>query len=138
MARYSASGSSETATEPEVGEPEDAAEPAPEDTPEVSAEQRTYALARSIVRSLLPGNGRSNRCDDEDDLRSRLDSDGVIYDPSELPAALSLLENNGDGQYDAGQLPGLPYKVQRPDPPQPTAFDRHPPRPPVLTSLRAY
>jgi hypothetical protein len=108
--------------------PEDAAEPAPEDTPEVSAEQRTYALVRSIVRSLLPGNG----------LRSRLDSDGVIYDPSELPAALSLLENNGDGQYDAGQLPGLPYKVQRPDPPQPTAFDRHPPRPLVLTSLRAY
>jgi hypothetical protein len=40
----------------------------------------------------------------------------VVYDPADLPVALSLLEANGDGQYDDGTLPGLPYKISRPKP----------------------
>jgi hypothetical protein len=53
------------------------------------AEQRIYALAKAIVRALQPRNGRSSRCETEDELRSRLSEDGVVYDPSDLPAALS-------------------------------------------------
>jgi hypothetical protein len=62
----------------------------------------------------------------------------VICEAAELSAALSALESNGDGDYDTGALPGLPHKVHRPDPQQPTAFDRHPPRPLVPTPLRPY
>jgi hypothetical protein len=62
----------------------------------------------------------------------RLYEDGAIYDASDLPAALTLLESNRDGGYDTGALRGLPYQVNRPDPPQPTAFDPHPTRPYVL------
>jgi hypothetical protein len=39
---------------------------------------RTRQLAEAIVRSLAPGNGRSNRTESEDELRERLDSDGHI------------------------------------------------------------
>jgi hypothetical protein len=35
----------------------------------------------------------------------------VSYDPSDLPAALSVLEEISDGGYDTGALPGLPYSV---------------------------
>ncbi len=54
-----------------------------------AAEQRVYALAKAIVRALQPGNGRSSRCETEDELRSRLSEGGVVYDPSDLPAGLS-------------------------------------------------
>lgn len=71
-------------------------------------------------------------------ITGRLDQDGVVYDPSDVPAALSLLEENGEYGYDVGALPGLPFRVQRPDPPQPTAFALHPPRPLVLATLRSF
>ena len=63
---------------------------------------------RAIVRALTPGNGRSNRCEAEDELLQRLDSDGVMFAASNLSAALSLLEANGHQGYDIGSLPGLP------------------------------
>jgi len=37
----------------------------------------------------------------------------VVYPPSDLPAALSLLENNGEYGYDTGALPGVPYVLLR-------------------------
>jgi hypothetical protein len=37
----------------------------------------------------------------------------VVYHPSDLPAALSLLENNGEDGYDTGALPGVPYVLLR-------------------------
>jgi hypothetical protein len=52
---------------------------------------------RRVPGALQPGSGRSSHCEDEDQLRQRLDSDGVIYGPSDLPTALSRLEPNGDG-----------------------------------------
>ena len=33
-----------------------------EDAPEVLDEQRSYVLAKAIIRALTPGDGRSNRC----------------------------------------------------------------------------
>ena len=98
--------------------------------------QELLLLIRSIVRALTPANGRSNVCESEDELRQRLTEAGVEYGPEQLLRALDLLENNGDGNYDTGQLPGLPYKIIRPDPPQPTAFDPYPPRPLGLQPLR--
>ena len=52
------------------------------------------------------GNGRGNRCESEDELLQRLDSDGVVHDASDLPAALSRLES--------GSLPGHPWQLIRP------------------------
>jgi hypothetical protein len=50
------------------------------------------------------------------ELRTRLESDGVSYGAADLPAALALLESNGEfGNYDTA-LPGLPYKILRPIP----------------------
>ncbi len=94
-----------------------------------------YALAKAMVRALKPGNGRRSRCETEDELRSRLSEDGVIYDSSELGVTLSLLENNGEGGYDTGSLPGLPYVLLRPIPdawPGPSRWEPHPARPLVL------
>ena len=63
----------------------------------------------------------------------------MVYDPADLPVALSLLEANGDGQYDDGTLPGLPYKISRPKPfRQPSEFELRPLRPLVLEQLRPY
>lgn len=113
-----------------VGAPEDAVEAAveaAEDTAEDAAEgaepvpdestdgQRIFALAKAVVSALTSGNGRSNPCE-EDELRSRLAQDGMSYNPSDLPAALSLLEGNGEAGYDVGALPGLPYRVLPPVP----------------------
>lgn len=55
-------------------------------------------MAAAIIRALAPGSGRSNLCDSEDELIERLDQAVVIYDPADVPAALSLLE--------AGELRG--------------------------------
>ena len=69
----------------------------------------------AIIRALAPGTGRSNLCDSEDELIERLDQAVVIYDPADLPAALSLLE--------AGELWGQFYRLRRPQPlRQPSAF----------------
>jgi hypothetical protein len=100
--------------------------------------QEHLSLIRSIVRALTPGNGRANICGSQEELSQRLASDGVDYEPEQLSTALEMLENNGAGNYDTGMLPGLPYKIIRADPPQPTAFDPHPPRPLVLERLRIY
>jgi hypothetical protein len=59
---------------------------------------RVTALAMAIVKALTAGNGRVGLCDSEAELISRLDQDGVQYDPADIPAALSLLE--------AGAVPG--------------------------------
>jgi hypothetical protein len=98
--------------------------------------QEHVSLIKSIVRALTPGNGRANVCESEDELAQRLASDGVEYEPEQVSKALELLEHNGDGKYDVGTLPGLPYTIIRPEPRQPTAFDPHPPRPLVLQRLR--
>jgi hypothetical protein len=100
--------------------------------------QEHLSLIRSIVRALTPGNGRANICESEDELKQRLAEDGSGYEPEQFPRALELLENNGDGNYDTGALPGLQYKIIRADPPQPTAFAPYPPRPLVLEQLRIY
>src|SRR5512132_1810095 len=73
-------------------EPSEAVD-APEDAVEVTADQRIHALARAVVRALEAGNGRSNRCETEEELRSRLADDGVGYHPQDLASALSLLES---------------------------------------------
>jgi hypothetical protein len=103
-------------------------------------EQPIYALAKAMVRDLKPGNGRRSRCETEDELRSRLSEDGVIYDSSEQGVTLSLLENNGEGGYDTGSLPGLPYVLLRPVPdawPGPSRWEPHPARP-FVSSVRPY
>ena len=54
----------------------------------------------------MPGNGRKSPCE-EDELRERLEQDGAVYNSSDLPPALSVLENND------GSIPGLPYVLSR-------------------------
>jgi hypothetical protein len=51
------------------------------------------------------GKWSSNLCDSEDEPIERIDQDGVIYDPADLPAALFLLE--------AGEVPGHSYGPRR-------------------------
>jgi hypothetical protein len=68
------------------------------------------------MSSRCVGVRRGDRCDSEEEIRSRLDADGVIYESTDLAAALALLENNGEAGYDIGSLPGLPYRVLRPLP----------------------
>jgi hypothetical protein len=53
-----------------------------ESAPDDAAEQRIYELAKAVVRALTPGNGRSSPCE-EDELRERLDQDGVLYNSAE-------------------------------------------------------
>jgi hypothetical protein len=67
-------------------------------------------------------------CDSVDALIERLAEDGVIYDDDDLLVALARLETNGTGDYD-GRLPGLPYRILRPEPKsQPSRLNPHPPR----------
>jgi hypothetical protein len=42
----------------------------------------------------MPGNGRGNRCETEQEMTARLDEDAVQYDPADLPAAVSRLEES--------------------------------------------
>jgi hypothetical protein len=77
-----------------------------------SAEQRIYALAKAIVRALQPGNGRSSRCEAEDELRSRLAEGGwsttrLIYQLGSLPTG-----EQREGGYDPG-APSLAYILLR-------------------------
>jgi hypothetical protein len=51
----------------------------PEDASDDTAERHENALAKALVRALQPGNGRSNRCHSEDEIRSRLDEDDVNW-----------------------------------------------------------
>jgi hypothetical protein len=51
----------------------------PEDASDDTAERHKNALAKALVRALQPGNGRSNRCHSEDEIRSRLDEDDVNW-----------------------------------------------------------
>jgi hypothetical protein len=53
---------------------------------------RVDALAVDIIKALTPGNGCSNSCETVDELTKRLDSDGVIFDPIDIGAALARLE----------------------------------------------
>jgi hypothetical protein len=79
-------------------------------------------LAKAIIRALTAGNGRSALCDSEQELITRLDEDGVGYNPEDLPAALALLG--------AGEVPGLLYRLRRPNPlRQPSQYEpgRHGP-----------
>jgi hypothetical protein len=72
------------------------------------------AAARPIVRALTPA-GRTNRRESEDELRHRFAEDGAEIDKKYFNAALAVLEENGHaGGYDAGRLPGLPYRIVRP------------------------
>jgi hypothetical protein len=57
-------------------------------------EDRIFALSKAVIRALSPGNGRSNRCP-RDELPERLISDGVIYDPDDLPEILARLADVG-------------------------------------------
>jgi hypothetical protein len=51
----------------------------------------------------------------ESGIAEQLTRDGVTYDPADLFKALELLENNGDVGYDTGALPGIPYRLLRPE-----------------------
>jgi hypothetical protein len=64
---------------------------------------RIAALAVAIVKSLIAGDGRTGLCDSEAELITRLDQDGILYDPADIPAALALAE--------AGEVSGQSYKV---------------------------
>jgi hypothetical protein len=103
-------------------------------------EPGVLAAAHCIVRSLLPGNGRSNICDSEEELRHRLRQDGAEVNDDDLSEALLLLEENGSPTgYDVGMIPGLPYKVVRPESRlQRSRLNPNPPRGIVLEGLRPY
>jgi hypothetical protein len=96
--------------------------------------------ARAIVRALTPGGGRTNRVESEDELKHRLAEDGVKIDRKLLAAALEALEVNGEaGGFDSGSLPGLPYRIVRPESRlPPTLLNPKPPTPVVLEDLRPY
>ena len=71
-----------------------------------------------------------NRCESEDELLQRLDSDGVVHDASDLPTALSRLES---GSLPRGTLGNSSSNWQ------PSRFDPHPPsRPLVLRYMRPF
>ena len=76
---------------------------------DAAEEARIHDLAKAVVRALTPSNGRKSPCE-EDELRERLEQGGAVYNSSDLPPALSVLENND------GSIPGLPYVLQRPLP----------------------
>jgi hypothetical protein len=52
-------------------------------------------LARAVLKSLVAGNGRSNRCEVKTELPERLAADNVKYDPAQLQLALVRLEDVG-------------------------------------------
>jgi hypothetical protein len=96
--------------------------------------------ARAVVRALSPNVGRTNRVESEDELKHRLAEDGVRIDRKQFAAALEVLELNGEaGGFDTGSLPGLPYRIVRPDSRlPPTLLNPKPPTPVVLEDLRPY
>jgi hypothetical protein len=85
------------------------------ETPEPTDEQRIAALAESINKALIAGEGRTSRCENQAELVDRLVSDGVHFALEDVPAALAHLESSGRIRY--GRAP------------QPSKFDRHPERP---------
>jgi hypothetical protein len=90
------------------------------------------AAARAIVRALTPAGGRTNRRESEDELRHRLAEDGAEIDKKYFNTALAVLEENGHaGGYDAGRLPGLPYRIE-------TWRNPRRQRPVVFEDLRPY
>jgi hypothetical protein len=97
---------------------------------------RVVELAKSVVRALQPG--ARYRCESEDELRERLEHAGVDCDSGDLAVALDMLEQNGVGALDTGGLPGVPYRVLRPESRYPRTKDNpSPPRPIVLQELRS-
>jgi hypothetical protein len=78
---------------------------------------QVLTLIKAIVRALTADSGRSGNCESEEELLKRLDQDGAIYDPQDLPTALS------------------PYKVLRPIPDNWQGLTA---RPFVLKYLRPY
>jgi hypothetical protein len=52
-------------------------------------------LARAVLKVLVAGNGRSNRCEVNQELPQRLATDNVNYDPAQLQLALVRLEDSG-------------------------------------------
>jgi hypothetical protein len=63
------------------------------------------SLGGEWLVAAFQGKWSSNLCDSEDEPIERIDQDGVIYDPADLPAALFLLE--------AGEVPGHSYGPRR-------------------------
>lgn len=60
------------------------------------------------------------------------------FDLEDLTVALEMLEQNGVGALDTGALPGLPYRVLRPESRYPRTKDNpNPQRPIVLQELRS-
>lgn len=97
---------------------------------------RVVELAKSVVRALQPG--ARYRCESEDELRDRLAHAGVDFDPDNFAVALEMLEQTVWVPLDTGGLPGLPYRVLRPESRYPRTKDNpHPPRPIVLQELRS-
>lgn len=58
---------------------------------DAAEEARIHDLAKAVVRALTPSNGRKSPCE-EDELRERLEQGGAVYNSSDLPTALSVLE----------------------------------------------
>jgi hypothetical protein len=85
------------------------------------------ALKAAINRAMAAGNGRTARCDTEQELAERLDADGVDFDPADIPTALAQLEEEEEEDL-------IRYGPR----PQPTAFNQHPERPSVQHTPRPY
>jgi hypothetical protein len=52
-------------------------------------------LIDAVIKALQGGNGFSGQCQSEDELQDRLAAAGVVYDPADLPAALTRLQDSG-------------------------------------------
>jgi hypothetical protein len=98
---------------PGSGEPTPSPLAAPSEEGQDALAGRVVELAKAVVRAPQPG--ARYRCESQDELRERLAHAGVKFDPEDLSAALEVLEQNGVGALDTDALPGLPYRVLRPE-----------------------
>jgi hypothetical protein len=86
---------------------------------ELSDEARVASLIDAVIRALHGVNGFSGQCQSKDELQARLAAAGVVYDPADLSAALTRLEDSG--------------RMLRPSQ-RPTREQPHPPQPLLLRS----
>ena len=92
------------------------------------------------VADVVRGHKGGNLYGSEEELRHRLNQNGAEVNDEDLSEALLLLEGNESPTgYEMGQIPGLPYKVLRPDSRlQRSRLNPNPPRGIVLQGLRPY
>jgi hypothetical protein len=66
-----------------------------EDVERQELSERVIELCKKIINAMSSGNGRSGRCESEDEIKQLLDLDAVDYDPEDFATALSVLEQKG-------------------------------------------